>query len=234
MQILIVDDVKETCDYIARVITRNYKNIICDCAYSYSEAMTLISSSVYDMFILDYELEQNNAMHNGIALGKAISMMSQYANVPVMFETSYPEQVFNAVNSLNCMYYLVKPFDDRNIMEMMDKVLSTAPAGMEITFHNASGVKTLIDLRDIIYAKSMRHIILIVTHYQEYKFTNYSLSSLETESENYLVRCHKSYLINPRYIKHIDKLNHFVTLAWHRDTATIPIGRAYNDAVYNK
>lgn len=133
MKILIVDDVRDTCEFIAQVITEQYNNFICHTAYSYESAIDLLNNNMYDVIVLDYELDKSDSTKNGLALGKCISRSMEYKNTPIVFATSYPEHIYSAVNMLNCAYYMIKPFYRENILDMMNKILSCTPDNIKLT-----------------------------------------------------------------------------------------------------
>lgn len=232
MNILIVDDIIETCEYISTVITRNYNNINCICTHSYDDAIMILDDKKFDVIILDYELDKCNESKNGLALGQYISMINSYKNTPVVFETSYPEHIYPAVNSLNCVYYMLKPFYEKDIVEMMNKILYVIPYEPKLSFHNSVGICTLIKISDIACIQSCRHDIIVYTLSCKYHFTNYSLSNLENDSFGKLIRCHKSYIINPDHIEDIDKSNRMITFSIPYENLTVPIGRKYSDIIY--
>lgn len=233
MNILIVDNIKETYFYIGSIITKYFPDFRLDYAHSYDSAIDKVSQSRFDMLILDYELDEQNEKRNGITLGKYISSLDGYSNIPVVFETSYPEHIFTAVNSLNCMYYLVKPFRNQDIIDMIHKTLMNVSTQIKLTFHNSVGIQTMININDIVCIKSFHHDILLYTPACEYSFINYNLSDIITDSLYKLIRCHKSYIINPDYIVNIDKSNRIISISLPYTKLDIPIGRKYSDSLYN-
>lgn len=52
MKILIVDDARDTCEFIAQVIIEQYNNFICHTAYSYESAIDLLNNNMYDVIAI--------------------------------------------------------------------------------------------------------------------------------------------------------------------------------------
>lgn len=233
MNILIVDDELETGNYIAQVITEHFNYCICQIAKTYDSAIDYISNQKFDIIILDYELDKSNSLKNGLNLGKFISQSSEHKHIPIVFATSYPEHIYNAVNSLNCVYYMLKPFYKSNIIDMMNKILTISREIPKLTFHNSVGIHVLIKVSEIVYIESERHNIIVHTNDEKYHFTNYSLSDIERDSLGQLIRCHKSYLINYDYLINVDRSNNIIQLLLSDDTSKIPVGRKYSEAVYD-
>ncbi|MBQ3583696.1 MAG: response regulator transcription factor [Lachnospiraceae bacterium] len=234
MNILIIEDIKEICNFMSNVITNHYSDATCDCSYNYDDALLKAINSTYDAFIIDYELDKDNPSKNGIELGKQILTLEKYKNTPILIESSYPEYVFDAVNSLNCLYYLLKPYKEEDIIKMADKLFLNFAPDLKLVFHTTNSIKVVLSVSDIICIKSSHHCITVVTHNSSYLFVNYSLSQLEEDSKGNLVRCHKSYIVNPKYIKYVDKVNKYVTLVWGATKETIPIGRKYANQIYDR
>lgn len=153
---------------------------------------------------------------------------------PIVFETNFPEYIMEAVNTLNCAYYLVKPFNEKHILAMLSKVLNNVTSPSLLYFRNSEGIETHIAISDIVFIKSLRHNIEVCTKHKTLNFANYSLTQLEEDAASILVRCHKSYLISLKYVSDIDKSNNYVTLSANDKNITIPIGRKYANNLYER
>lgn len=234
MNILLVEDSVETLNFLTEVISVNYSNIKIFAAKNYDEAITLLDSTLFDLFILDYELDIKNPSKNGLALGQIISKNAKYKKTPIVFETNFPEYIMEAVNTLNCAYYLVKPFNEKHILAMLSKVLNNVTSPSLLYFRNSEGIETHIAISDIVFIKSLRHNIEVCTKHKTLNFANYSLTQLEEDAASILVRCHKSYLISLKYVSDIDKSNNYVTLSANDKNITIPIGRKYANNLYER
>lgn len=229
MQILIVEDSQVIIDFLLSCIQEKNPTWTIHSALNYNDALKLSTINTYDLFILDYELNSNDPNCNGLFLGKQIQRMGKYKNTPIVFETSYEEHIFSVVNELNCVYYLTKPYDKNDILKMISKFEDSVITSPTFSFADSNKVQYFLSTDDIIYIISNRHILQVITANGAYNFCNYTLNQLEKESKGTLIRCHKSYLINPTYIKNIDKQNQLITLptSLNLPEQFIPIGRKY-------
>lgn len=233
MKVLIVDDDLHIREYLSKIIKDLYPYWnVCTCD-TFEQTVSLATEHTYDMFILDYELDNSNPDKNGIALGLTLQNMPKYQSTPIVFETSYTEHVFDAVNNLNCVYYLTKPYDTPQVITMLDKILHHIPQKITLTLKDEYGIFTYIRLEDIIYVEANRHKLTIHMPDTTFICASHNLESLADLSDGSLIRCHKSFLINKNYITHVDKINMFVTLAHpsSKERYTIALGRSYKTAL---
>lgn len=227
-KVLLVEDNQIIANYLSKQILHYYPDWIINEAYSYNKAMSMANENDYDLLILDYELNQNNQNENGLQLGLELKHNIKYSNIPIIFETSYPNQIFEAVNKLNCVYYLIKPYTDNEVKAMLDKITSSNTVRKKFSFQDYNRINTYINDDDIIYVHSDRHSLIVTTTSCNFTATNYTLSNICIESDN-LIQCHKSYAINPNFIKSIDKTTNFISLysIIKSNDYIIPIGRKY-------
>lgn len=229
MNVLVIEDSETIATYISTCINRTFSSWNIDISSDYSSALELANANDYQLIILDYELDQHNPHKNGLNLGKQLKAIPKYHNTPVIFETSYQEHIFDVVNELNCIYYLVKPFTDIDIIKMIKKINTFIPQDNQLTFTDNQQIKYYLKIEDIIYVSSYRHQLIIHTTKSSYNCCNYTLSSLEESCVNNLIRCHKSYLVNPQHIVNIDKQNKIITLTGSDDKNKdfLPLGRKF-------
>lgn len=232
MNILIIDDAVDTCEFISQVITENFEHCTCQTAISYDCAIDLLSNTEFDVLILGCISDKSNLSKNGIDLGTFIDLIPEHRKVPVAFVTSSFNYIIKAVNSLNCVYCMIEPFYEADIICMMDKILSVTVPRTKLVFHDSVGVYMTINLSDIIYIQSVRHDIIVHTNTEEYVFTNYSLSDIVKDSSGKLMRCHKSYLVNPDYLYTIDRSNNYIQITCCDSAVNIPIGKTYAERIY--
>lgn len=235
MKILLVDDIRDVLTYMSKSILEQHNDWIIDCSDTYEQALSMAQNNTYDLFILDYELDINNPEKNGFKLGLELKTYDKYVYTPVIFETSYPEHIYDTVNKLNCIYYLIKPYTNEQLIEMVDKIANipsrTPHERKQITLHDAFGINFLVYAEDIVYAESNRHQITIVTLTETFVCTGITLTTFEEYYKSKFFRCHKSFVINVDYITSFNKLYSCFTLTTPSTNTkyNIPIGRKYLD-----
>ena len=229
MNILIVEDSNIIATFIENCIKKHFPEWNIDISLDYDSALNLAITNTYQLMILDYELDIHNPQKNGFLLGKQLKKISKYKDIPVIFETSYQEHIFNVVNELNCIYYLTKPFTEENIIKMINKIKASLSNNIQLTFTDSNQIKFFANINDIVYVSANKHQLTIHTQNSRYICCNYTLSTLEAACNSKLIRCHKSYLVNADYICNIDKRNQIITLSnpGYIANEQIPIGRKY-------
>lgn len=231
-KVLLVEDNQIITNYLTKLILSYYPDWLIHEAYSYSNALLMANENDYDLLILDYELNRDNINENGLQLGLTLKNNSKYSNTPIIFETSYPEHIFEAVNKLNCIYYLIKPYTDNDIKAMLDKITSSTTVRKRFSFQDNNRVNTYVNDDDIIYVHSDRHSIIVITEICNFTAINYTLSDICTESDK-LIQCHKSYAVNPEYIKSFDRTTNYISLYGINkpNDYLIPVGRKYKNNI---
>ncbi len=205
MNILIIEDNKTIQNYLIEIIKNNYPIWETDICSTFQQGLDMATDNSYDAFIIDYELDVNNTDKNGIHLGVALSTMPKYKNAPIIFETSYTEHIFNVVNKLNCVYYLTKPYDTTQVLDMLKKLENTIPVKKTISVTDEYGISAYIDLEDIILVEANHHKLTITMPSTTFICKGHSLDTLAKLCDGVLLRCHKSFLVNKNYVSSIDK-----------------------------
>ncbi|MEI3178300.1 MAG: response regulator [Lachnospiraceae bacterium] len=83
------------------------------CASSYAEGLDLLSHSDISLFLLDVELNpcDRTDTKDGVELARQIRQHPEYLHTPIIFLTSIPERILEALNQTHCFDYLLKPYD---------------------------------------------------------------------------------------------------------------------------
>ena len=117
-RILYVDDDKDSCELVEFVIKGLSRNYEITTVGSSAEALALLNSQPFDLYILDYRL----AEMNGVELCRRIRQTDD--STPVMFCTAMANQSAkeNAMNA-GANDYLVKPVDIDTFIESVENLL---------------------------------------------------------------------------------------------------------------
>ena len=118
----------------------------------------------------------------------------------LMFVSSSREYVFEAYD-VEAFQYLLKPVDDRKLKRVLEKaVLKTESRSQEYIIVSRERQKKKLFLDDIYYFEIKGRIVDV--HGREGIFTYYEqIGELENKlRDKGFYRCHKSYLINLKYV----------------------------------
>jgi len=172
--------------------------------FKFSSGEELLSSSnKFDIYFLD--IQMNNL--SGIDTAKQIRIA--HKNVLIIFITGFKDYVFDAFD-VNAFHYITKPINEKKFKEILHSAISLLSKKDKCIIAKTSNSSYKVYLKDIIYIESNQRKIIIHTNYDLIEYY-YKISDLENELlEDNFFRCHKSYIINLKYVHSFDST--FITL----------------------
>lgn len=188
------------------------------CCSNAFEAASVLKEEKIDLIFLDIHLPKLS----GINFVKTLS------NPPsVIFTTAYPQYAIEGFE-LDAVDYLLKPFSFERFMKSVNKVETNAKAPMEqvskemdYVFIKTDKKIIRLDINELKYVESQSDYIRLVSEkgaimvLQSLKYMEHLLSG------NEFLRCHKSFIIN---LKYIDRITGNLIKIGDQE---IPIGRHY-------
>lgn len=150
----------------------------------------------YNIILLDIQMKGKN----GIELAKNIRQEDEILNI--IFITAITDYIADGYD-VSALNYLVKPIKEDKLYECLNKAILKIPKEEKSILIDTNGGTERIILKDIIYIEAFAHYIEINTTHNKYT-TKKNIGSIEMElGENTFIRCHRSYIVNLRYIKRI-------------------------------
>ena len=174
-----------------------------------------------DLLLLDVEMD-------GISGIEAMKQLEEKDNVRyIIFASSHSEYVFESFG-FKTMGFLCKPIDYakflKEISKIVEKVRNVEP--IEI---NIDGKEILLSPEDIMYVSGEKNYVRVVTRKEEY-FTYGNMKAWEEKlAKSHVIRIHKSYLVNLKYVTNITDIASFVD-----SDDEIPVGRKYKEEARSK
>ncbi len=226
MRIGICDDRSEEREKAERIIRQSdvlsEEDIVT--LYSPEDALSDLEEDVFncDIMVLDIEFDQKE--WNGIDICQLINEVNPACQI--IYLTHILEFAPEIYETEHCYFVLKK-----NIDIMLPQALNKAKrlfkklqkqGILEIT---SDGHKVFILQRDILYVERNGRSIIIYTKQREYSCYR-SLSYVEKQTDDEMVRCHGGYIVNLRYINYIG--NDYLLL---NDEMRIPLGKTYGERV---
>lgn len=225
MNVLLVEDNDSQRFSIQSIIESDFPNFRLLAVGSYEEAIALIKQNTFHIFLLDIDLNEGDEK-SGIELAKCIRANPDYSITPILFLTSYVDKIGIAVNQTHCFSYLIKPYHIEALKEALT-TLTNIPllTNQLLEFKDLNGIYYHLKASDIIFAEVLGHTLSIFTSTNRFETRDYSIQSFCTLLSGILLRCHKSYAINPQMIQSFDSRKNEISLG----TAfpSIPVGRQY-------
>lgn len=225
-RILVVEDDKEQLSALCHILENYNENFVIQTADNYHSALALITTIKFDLFFLDLKLEETwNTAEDGLQLGIKIRSIPTYLYTPIVYITSVPEMIQQALSDTSCFRYILKPYTALDIENCLNLLLhSPLVAPPTFTFTNYWGGTLRILENDILYfSPYINHRLYIVTANGTYETLDYTMEQLEHALRHSFFRCHRKYLININKITTYDRTHHTIYL----DTQPIPLGRSH-------
>lgn len=179
----------------------------------------------YDIALLDI------CMPGISGIGVAREMRSREEKTEIVFLTTSDEYAVSAF-ALKAAHYLVKPFSSEQFDEAMDRAMArfVSARSRSIAVKPLGGGVRTVDVDDIVYVESNKHVLTIVTREGSCTEGRRSLEriheELEKVSPGQFVMPYKGYVVNQRAIASIEQKRILL-----RGGASVPLPRGSFRAV---
>lgn len=235
MNILIIED--ET--IIAAELSLLLQNMgynVCGIATNYSNGIKLLQEKSPDLAIIDINL---GGSKTGVDVGQYINDNN---NIPFIFLTSnIDKETINNALKTNPHAYLLKPFNETEIYSSIflslqnkstNKKLSVSEENSNLIINNAVFIKDKgffikVELSDIIYFKSDKNYIEVITDNKVYIIRSTLTNLLSELPDNMFFKVHKSYAIN---IKKVSAINHEIIIVSGKE---VPLSEGFRKEIIN-
>lgn len=226
MTILVVEDDKLQLDSLKCLLKEYQPQNVILCASNYAQGLAYLAKFDINLFLLDVELDTSASAEDGIELARQIRKHPKHPHTPIIFLTSIPERILEALNQTHCYDYLLKPYDREALYRCLDHL--TNPRETEetyISFADIQGIHIRLKSSEVLYFSSAGHQIQIHTTDCLYTTCTATLDAWAEKLDSSFLRCHRKYIINLNYANHYDKTNRFVSI----ENESIPVGRSYKN-----
>ncbi len=157
------------------------------------ESLLSNNNEYFDAVFLDIKMNKINGMDTAKAIRK------DNDKTAIIFVTVLKEYVFDAFQ-VNAANYLIKPVQNEKLYAVLDKLVETtySSANNYIVIHKSGEIKK-VPYSDIIYCEVVNHHVFI---YEKSNINEYGskIDNLENEFNEDFFRCHRSYIVNLRYV----------------------------------
>lgn len=184
-----------------------------------------------NVFILDLEI--NGIKTAGLEISKFIRQHDKMASI--IFITVHDEFVYTTYKyRVSALDFIAKDrgniYDElkKDLIHIHNEILSSLTEET-FTYRSYSEI-THISLKDICYFEANpdnSHSCIMYTADNKEIQLNQNLRKLENNDSRFF-RCHRSYLVNPQQVKHIDFLHHIVKFY---NGLTCPISRRHEKSL---
>lgn len=197
IRIAICDDEKQTADQIRKLVSRFFReknmesSVVC---FSGGEELLQYDKNI-DVLFLDIQMEGMDGMET------ARKLRNRNFRGFLIFITILKEMVFQSFE-VQAYDYLVKPVGEKKFAGTMERLLvSMNNAGEEKLLVQKGYERSIISFDEIVFAEIIdRKVYLHLASSGVVDFYD-RIENLEERLDSRFFRCHRSYLINMRYLK---------------------------------
>jgi len=118
--------------------------------------------------------------------------------------------------------YLLKPYTQKDLYAQLDAIFHTEYA---LQLKTLEGIYAKLNFAEIYYIESHARYMYFHTTQGIIKSRQYRLKELTTLLPSFFIQCHKSYIINSKYIDFVSPGQHFIQLKTIGEQ--IPYGNRY-------
>jgi two-component system LytT family response regulator len=235
MKCVIIDDEPLAVDLIKEFVSKVESLELINTFNNAIDAIAVINNSNVDLIFLDIEMPH----FSGIDFLNAIDKKPL-----IIFTTAYSDYAVEGFN-LGAVDYLVKPipfhrflksvmraqqlFQSQNTTSSITPKIVAPEMEPDFMFVRSEYENVKINFSDILFIEGLKDYVKIYTTDNKFTLTLISLIKLEnTLSSKGFSRIHRSYIINIKYVKSIQKNK--VLIADKR----IPISESYKNAFFER
>lgn len=221
--IVICDDEKEILESMAKRIRGGFEQLSLPAKYTAlsdaRELVKLLEQEPVDILFLDIDMPY----FGGMDIAKMIN--NRELKILLVFVTSYDALVYQTF-AYRPLGFIRKSYFEKEVDEVLGRLEKELLSMKEEIIIKKGQEVIKLPIDDIYYIESEGNYINICTIRGNEKYRD-TLTKIENElGGKRLIRCHKGYLVNPKYIARIR--NNEIVLT---DSRLIPVGRSYERTV---
>ena len=218
-KILILEDNIECLSAIAAMVERVSDRVSAVPVNSLEEARRALKDAQqpFQAFFLDINLNvSDNEDTSGITFAKEIRMVKQYAFTPIVMITSMANMELRAYRELHCYQYLIKPYNEDDIKQLVGKLLFMSQSGETRDAYvlvKKSGVNYKLFCKDIVCIRAVPRGVNFVLANEEIKVPYTTIKQLlEKLPKEKFIQVHRMCIINQDYIDYVDMVNGLINM----------------------
>lgn len=232
-RILVLEDDDESREALKQMLMNISDEVTVDVAADMGKARMLLNSTVtFDLFLLDINLNPKEPKEqNGIRFAEEVRAMRRYEFTPLVMVTSVAGMEMEAYRKLHCYQYIVKPYIEAEIAELVCKVLFHIRAEERPAIVvKKNGINYKISCDEIIFCKAIPRGVRICMKGEQMDVPYLTIRQLlEKLPENLFFQCHRMFVVNKNAVKYYDLVNQVIRVEEYAET--IDIGVTYKAEV---
>lgn len=211
------------------ISTDHHEEIVVDSASSFEEGKHYVeSSNTYDAFFLDINLDESNPTdESGLELARFIRTYGKYEFTPVIMVTSIAKLEMAAYRELHCYQYLLKPYVEEDVRNVVKKLLAIRNVKEEKTIVvKKDGINYRIKCNAIVYVQAVPRGVCLYLKKESMRVPYLTIVKLmEQLPEEDFIQVHRMFVVNRKYIDNVDFVNRMIKMTGYDEN--IELGGTY-------
>lgn len=213
-RIFVLEDEEQSRKALVQMLLNISGEITVDAAADLAEARKLLGGTVsFDLFLLDINLNRDDMNDvDGITFAEEIRAIQKYAFTPLVMVTSIAGLEMEAYRKLHCYQYLVKPYNQSEIEELVQKVLfHIRKDEKEFVLVKKGGINYKILCDEIEYCKAIPRGVCICLKSERMEVPYLTIHKLlEKLPKKCFFQCHRMFIVNKKAVKYYDLVNQVI------------------------
>lgn len=233
LHVLVLEDDAASRDALGCILKSMSDHVDVCAVSSLEEAEEALKKGIiFDLFLLDVNLDASKQEDvSGITFAKEIRKMYQYEMTPVVMITSVPGMELSAYRELHCYQYILKPFRQEAVQDVVKKVMAHPQEKPEqYLVVKREGVNYQIRCDEIVFCQAIPRGVCLCLKNERMNVSYLTIRQLleKLPKEDFL-QCHRMFVVNKEHVEYYDLVNQVIKMQGYPDM--IDIGITYKQEV---
>lgn len=226
-RILILEDETHSRTALEKMLKNISAEITVNAAADLAEARLLLDSAVsFDLFFLDVNLKPGEPEDSsGMRFAEEIRSYQKYEFTPLVMITSVAGLEIEAYRKLHCYQYVVKPYVQPEVEEIVRKVLfhlKTEKRQSIMVKRNGINYKIFCD--EIMFFRAIPRGVCICLKNEQMEVPYLSIHKLlEKLPKDMFFQCHRTFVVNRNAVKYYDLVNQVIQVEGYSEWIDIGV-----------
>lgn len=233
LHVLVLEDDEISRDALCSILKTLSENVNVCAVSSLKEAEeALESGGWFDLFLLDVNLDTSKHEDvSGITFARELRSMHEYEMTPVVMITSVPGMELPAYRELHCYQYILKPFREEEVLNVVKKVMAHPQEKPEpFIVVKREGVNYQIHCDEIVFCQAIPRGVCLKLKNDQMNVSYLTVRQLmEKLPKERFLQCHRMFVVNKEYVEYYDLVNQVIKMQGYPDM--IDIGVTYKPEV---
>lgn len=237
-KILILEDSRDSLNAVTAMAEHVSETVAVVPVKSLEEARAALNGAQqpFQAFLLDINLNPDDKKDcSGMTFAREIRAKKEYAFTPIVMITSIANMELAAYRELHCYQYLIKPYRESDIEQLVGKLLFLSQQGEtreSFVMVKKDGVNYKLFCKDIICVRAVPRGVGFVLAKEEMRVPYLSIRQLlEKLPKKRFLQVHRMCVVNLDYIDYVDTVNGLIRL---KNGETAEVGVTYKNGLLQK